>query len=234
MISKMQFTIKNIFKVLFFVGCGLAFLGIFLDFYSFQGIHSIDGNVVAWNYNLFTGWTSPISESNPYNTEFQPPNFNISIILQITLMVTVILSLFCMILKGLNYTTNLSKLMFYAYIHFFLLLLISFYVFIFPLFVLVPSGLHFPFILIMDNDILISFRYSIGIGYILELLAFICVFSYVLFYIQTIRNYEIEKTDQSDKILQEMVEESQKAIDIEQAIAQERISLELEPIHSRN
>jgi heme/copper-type cytochrome/quinol oxidase subunit 1 len=226
--GNLQVTIKSVFKALFIIGCGFAFIGIFFDFYSLHGTHPTEGLVVHWNYNLFTEWTTPITDTTGFNSHYYPGTFDISLILHVLFLGTVIISLFCIILKGLNYSKDLSKRTIYAYIHFFLLLLIGFYVFIFPLFFLVPRGIPFPLALINDNETGITLFYTIGAGYILELFAFVCVFAYVIFYIQTIRNYEIDETDISETIITEKVSQSLKPIDLEQQIAQERISLELE------
>lgn len=225
-----HFNTKTLFKALFFVGCTAAFLGLFVDFYTLQGTHHTVGTVILWNYNLFTGWTTPLPDDALFNVQWKPASFDISNILQIVFMATIVISLFCIILKGLNDTTDLHKLTFYAYIHFFLLLFIGFYVFVFPLFFLAPNDLHFPIITITDEGSGIIFLYSIGQGYVMELIAFLLVFPYVIFYIQTIRTYEIEGSTQAEKILSEKVKQTQKVLDIEQQIAQEHISLEFQPI----
>lgn len=226
--TKLEFNIKLFFKGLFFLGCCFAFLGLFLEFYSFQGIHYSDGVVISWNYNPLTGWISSLPYES-YNASYKPEEFNISIIIHVVFMVIIIISVFCMISKGLNYTQNLNKLMLYAYINFFMLILIAFYVFIFPLFFLTPNGFHFPIIYIINEDIGISFQFSVGLGYIMELIAFICVWPYILFYFQTIRNYEIEENDNIDKAIRESIKKSQRIIDLEQKIAQERVTIELKP-----
>lgn len=230
MTDRKHLTIKTLFKGLYFVGCGMAFLGLFFDFYAFQGVHHAEGVVVAWNYNLFAGWTSSMPATNLFNFQYRPAGFALPVIIPILLLCAAIGSLFSLVLRGLDSTENLRSLMPYGYIHAFLLLLVGFYAIAFPLFFLVPNGLHFPVLTLTEEGTGVVFLYSVGLGYLMEVAGFLLIFPYITFYIHTIRSYELTGRDPTERIIADALKKSQKPLDIGQELAQERISLELTPI----
>jgi hypothetical protein len=91
---------------------------------------------------------------------------------------------------------------------------------IFPIFYLIPNNLYFPLIFIKKPFFGISYHYSLGIGYLLEFIAFILLFPYAVFYLQTVRNYEI--SDESNQIIGELIKQANKEIDIDKLIAEEQ------------
>jgi hypothetical protein len=86
----------------------------------------------------------------------------------------------------------------------------------------------------MEEGTGVIFLYSVGLGYLMEVIAFLLVFPYVLFFIHTIRSYEITERDRSENIITKALIKSQKPLDIAQEVAQERINLELTPLQEQN
>ncbi len=222
-----------LFKLLYFIGCGIAFLGIFFDFYSYDVF--ILGNIklTSWSYNLFEGWNvnntfeaSFFATLNPFFFIIivflllkYPPILSISPLFHIIFLGVIITSVLCLLFKGLEDSKNLSDLTFYAFLHIFLLLLVGFYTIVFPMFYLIPHNLYFPFTTIREPFLGITYHYFLGIGYFLEFIAFILLFPYAVFYLQTVRNYEI--SDESTQITEELINKANIRIDIDKLIAEE-------------
>jgi hypothetical protein len=231
------------FKILFLIGCAVAFLGIFFDFYSYKTFIFIDTEISSWTYNQFEGWSSTVPPINAYllfenfSRAFipfiflssmlleNPPELSIHPLFHILFLGIIISSVCFLLVKKLESTKDLSDLTFYALLHIFLLMLVGFYVVVFPLFYLIPNDLYFPFIIINEAFFGITYHYYLGISYYLELIAFILLFPYAIFYLQTTRNYQM-KEDYGQEF-EQFKKHLTNQVDIDKLIAEEELCLKL-------
>lgn len=213
-----------VFRIIFLVGMCFAFLGLLFDVYTLKGYHKTKGYyVVSWTYHFLRGWNTDLSPYLPDNAMYKPEPFNISFILHIVYLVTVVFSSGCVIAKDVNHTERVQKLTPYSFLLVFLQAFIGFYVLVFPMLYLVPGGLHFFPATVFDSSANIIFTYSFTIGYILEVLAFIFAFPYVAFYVQSVRTYESDAMGASERKVETLLQQSRKKIDFKGLIAEEQI-----------
>ncbi|MFO7794994.1 MAG: hypothetical protein R6W84_02500 [Promethearchaeia archaeon] len=203
------------FKLLFFIGCGICFFSLFLNFYSFRVISQPGVLISIWEYNFIFGWEG-------FNTLYLPPNLGLSIEFMIFYLCCIITAMVLNILKNIEKTKNLSKFMLYAYINISLLMLIGFMVLIFPCFYLLQNGLFFPTVIVIEDASGYMLYYAIGIGYYLHIISFIMIFPYVIFYYQSIRKFNIDQNSFSDRVKEVLAQENE-GLDIDKYITEEEI-----------
>ncbi|TXT65421.1 MAG: membrane protein of unknown function [Promethearchaeota archaeon] len=212
--------IKLIFKAFYFIGNAIAFLGVFFDFYSISTVIFGSQTLSSWSYNLFSGWSS----DTQYQIIMLIPNvINLSFYFHLFFLAMLLSSIFCIIFKSLESSKKLSDLVFYSYLHIFILLLIGFYILIFPLYYLLPNQLYFPFAIIHEPFLGIERYYSFGIGYYLECISFISIFPYTVFYMQTVRNFEF-KNEEVQKLADKIMEANVN-LDLDKLIAEEQLKV---------
>jgi len=217
-------TVKTKFKVIYLIGLILLFTSLFLEWYSFQAYTSDNKLIGFWSYNLFTEWSTMISGDQHFNNKIKPNNLSIPIEISILFIFSIIASGYSVLFKDLEQNVELDKLYPYAYLNFLLISLNLYYIFVFPIFYLLPNKLYFPFLLVKDPEMDVNYYYSIGPGYVLQIIGFIMIFPYILFYYQTINNFKSEK--QSPKnVIQRYIQQVQEPLDLDSLIAKEELKL---------
>ena len=212
------------FKTLFFVGLLLLFFSFFLDWYSYQ-IYDSTGLVVSWNYNLFDDWSTPLSNTSEYSFDLtmRPENGLIPITITILLISTIIVSAYHVVFESIDEKTSLgAKNIFFAYMNGFLLILNFCYVVVFPVMYLQPQNLHFPLVFIEDYTDGLTYMYAFGAGYVLQLISFVLIFPYSVFYFKTIRTFGQEKKI-PDRIISKIIQDNQEPLDLDRYIAEEQL-----------
>ena len=207
-------------------GIVLAFISFFLDWYNYQVV-DIDGTLLAnWTYNIFSEWsTTSISNSE----ELKPSNLFVPILVNIILLTVIIISTFGILFKNIESEGELNKLYPFAYINIFLIFLIGFYIFIFPIAYLLSNDLYFPFLVLRDQELEVIYYYWVGPGYIIQLIVFELTFPYAVFYYQTIVRFETERHSPVE-VIEKYIELVQEPIDIDKFIAEEELKLRFENI----
>ncbi|MBD3196029.1 MAG: hypothetical protein GF317_13305 [Candidatus Lokiarchaeota archaeon] len=206
---------------IFGIICGL--LSFIFDFYTFTGTNNSQEVIVNWSYNLLLGWYSSITSSNITNTQLKPYN-EVAIIIPILLLISLISGLFISLFKDIEQQEEIQNYSIHSYILVFILFLIQFYILIFPIFYLLQEDLYFPIIIFYDAVLELNFFHSIGLGYILLILSFICTFPYILNYFLTVRNYEMDIYN-PELVLNDKIKEENEEIDIDKMIAEENIRI---------
>lgn len=220
--------IKKILKIAFFTGLILLFTSIFLDWYIFQAFNT-DGTPLAyWTYNIFSEWST---NGNIHDEQLKPNNLFVPIMINIVFIIVILMSAFGMAFKGFEKEKELNKLYPFAFINIFLLLLIGFYIFIFPIVYLISNDLYFPFLMLSDRELEVVYFYCVGPGYLLQLFAFGLIFPHAVFYYQTIMKYEIEKHSPV-KVIEKYIEHVQEPLDLDKFIAEEELKQKFEKITS--
>jgi len=207
--------LQIMFKSLFFIGCGICFFSLFLNFYSFSVISQTGALISVWEYNFIFGWEG-------FNSIYRPPNLGLSIEFMIFYLCCIITAMALNIIKNIEKTKNLSKFMLYAYINISLLMLIGFMVIIFPCFYLLQNELLFPAVIVIEDLSGYTLYYAIGIGYYLHIISFIMVFPYVIFYYQSISKFNIDQNSFSDRVKEILARENE-GLDIDKYITEEEI-----------
>jgi len=188
-------------------------LSLFLDIYNFRVVDTAEILVASWDYNLMYGWSG-------FNMYYRPPDLGLSIEFMSVYLGTILCVIAINILKDIEKVENLSKYKPYMYANFFLLLLVGFVIIVFPAFYLFQNGLYYPIVEIYDESITSTCIYSVGIGYILQIFGFACVFPYVVFHYYTIRTFNI---DSNGKDLQDRLEKENEPLDLDRYIAEEEL-----------
>jgi len=216
--------INTKFKSLYVMGLILLFTSLFLEWYSFQ-VYTNDNKLIAyWSFNLFTEWSTVISNDQHFNKQIKPNNLSIPIEISILFIFSILASGYSILFKDIEQNVELDKLYPYAYLNFFLIFLNLYFIIVFPVFYLLPNKLYYPFLLVKDRDMDVTYYYSIGPGYVFQILGFIMIFPYALFYYQTINNFK-SKQQSPKKVIQRYIKNVQEPLDLDRLIAKEELSL---------
>ena len=217
-------TVKTKFKFLYIIGLMLLFTSLFLEWYSFQAYTSDNKLIAFWSYNLFTEWSTMISGDQHFNKQTKPNNLLIPIEISILFIFSIIASGYSVLFKDLEQNVELNKLYPYAYLNFFLLSLNVYYIFAFPIFYLLPNKLYFPFLLVKDREMGVNYYYSIGPGYVLQIIGFIMIFPYILFYYNTLNNFK-QEYESPKNVIQRYIQQVQEPLNLDSLIAKEELKL---------
>ncbi|MFX0044075.1 MAG: hypothetical protein ACFE8L_14265 [Candidatus Hodarchaeota archaeon] len=210
------------FKVLFIIGIILVFVSLFFNWYSYQAYDINNDLIASWDYNLFTGWSTPLSDAFILNQDFRPDNLNISPIMNILLICACLICVYIALIKDVDQSNSPQKLKDYSYLNFFLLLLVGFYVVIFPIAYLLSNELYYPYLKYEDVQANITYVYSLSVGYYFQLFALMLIFPYTLFYYQTITTFEQEEHT-LQKVINRYIEKNQEPLDLDKFIAEEEL-----------
>ena len=214
---------RQYFRILYVLGLLFAFVSFFLEWYIYQ-VYSHNSLKSYWSYNPLTGWTTLFSENSTFNYTLKPNTFQIPISLTILYIIILVISAYTVIFRDVEQYEQLEKLTFYGYANMFLLLLMLFYIFAFPVFYLIPNDLYFPFLYVKDKDTELIYHYSIGPGYFAQILGFIFVFPYAIFYYYTVTGFRSQEYS-AKKAVTQYIKDVQEPIDMDTLIAREQLKL---------
>jgi len=220
----MNSNIKRKFKILYIIGLVLLFASLFLEWYVFQVYNSSDKLIAYWSYNPLIGWSTIFSKGSTFNNIAKPGELQMPLVLTGLFMVILVISGFSVIFKDIESQNDLEKLFPYSYVNLFLIALNLYYIFAFPVFYLLPHKLYFPFLLIKDREMDVVYYYSIGPGYILQIIGFIMIFPYSTFYYNTLVRFK-SKEQSPDKVIKKYVQHVQETLDLDKLIANEELKL---------
>ena len=214
----MKLKIENI-RAGFIIGLILLLISLFLDWYVFQVFNKEGTLIASWVYNPFSEWSS---NSIFYDEQLKPNDLLIPFTINITMILVISLSAYGMIFKNLKHEDDLNKLYPFACINIFLLLLMGFYIFIFPIAYLLSNELYFPFLMLVNIESENTYYYSIGPGYILHVLAFGLIYPLSIFYYQTIVNFEIKRLSPA-VLIENYITRVHEPINLDKFIAEEEL-----------
>lgn len=218
----MEQNIMNRFRIMYLVGLILLFISIFLEWYSFQMYNFENTLVASWSYYFFIGWYTPLSSDIPVNIFMKPESSIIPFILHVILIGFILAAGYVILFKNIDTAKNIHTYNKCAYINLFLVLLIGFYVIVCPIIYLAPNELYFPFLSIRDYDLEYFYVYSLGSGYILQLISFPLTFPYSIFYYKTINSF-IQQERAPEKLIEQKIQNSQEFLDLDKYIAEEEL-----------
>ncbi|MHA1437377.1 MAG: hypothetical protein ACTSPD_07340 [Promethearchaeota archaeon] len=220
----MDINLKNKFKILFLIGLIILFISLFLDWYYLQIYNNDDQLILSWSYNPFTEWSTNNFKDNGLYSNLKPNDLSFPLIILVIFTISLFFSAFGVIFKDVEENGDLEKLFPYAYINFLVLFLNCYFIFIFPLFYLIPNNLYFPFLISEDVQFEIYFYYSVGLGYFLQIIGFICIFPYSIFYYHTIIQFEIKNSSLSKEI-ERIIKNAKDPLDLDKFIAEEQLKV---------
>jgi len=221
----MMVNFKSGYKIIFLIGLLLGFVSIFLDWYYFQVVNDSGDVIVNWVYNLLFDWSTDLSQGGLANEFYEPNNASIPVAIVIAFLTVVFLSAYLVLFLDAERKDNLQKLKKIGFINLSLVTLIGFFVLIYPLFFLLPNGLYYPFLAYYDYELEVTFYYSIGPGYFLQLISFVCTFPHAMFSHSIINNFEKEQSSVENKVNQ-YLESVRENLDLDKLISQEEFKLE--------
>ena len=197
----------------------ILFFSFFVEWYSFQMLEN--GIVtVSWKYNILFEWATDLPSGLTTNEYYRPKNLEVSNILNFLFLGVLSFTVYTVLFKDLEQSEDLGSLKRYSLGFVCLILLLLFYIVIFPIMYLLPNELYFPSLI--DNHLIFDFRfsYSISYGYILLIVGFLLVFPYSMHYYLTITQFEKQENNPEKKI-DAYIEKLQESIDIDKYIAEE-------------
>jgi hypothetical protein len=209
-------------KIVFLAGAILLFFSLFLEWYNFHVLDENNVLIATWSYNIVFEWETAFPSGSPINEGFRPHNLNVPLAITILFTIILITAVFVVLLKDVTSTTSITTLRKYSFMPFFLLVMTLFYVVIFPLVYLLPQELYFPELNSIDSELEYTFSYSISFGYILQLIGFVMIFSYSLYYYRTISDLEKNCNNPSLQI-ETVIQKVQQPLDLDRYIAEEEI-----------
>ena len=215
----MRASLPSYFKIVFLTGVIILFFSFFVEWYSFQMLE--DGIVtVSWKYNILFEWSTDLPSGLTTNEYYRPENLEVSNILNFLFLGVLSFTVYTVLFKDIEQSEDLGSLKRYSLGFVCLILLLLFYIVIFPIMYLLPNELYFPSLI--DNHLIFDFRfsYSISYGYILLIVGFLLVFPYSMHYYLTITQFEKQENNPEKKI-DAYIEKLQESIDIDKYIAEE-------------
>ena len=221
----MTINFKSGYKIIFVVGLVLGFASVFLDWYYFQGVNDSGEVVVDWVYSVLFDWSTSLSPSGLINDFYEPENASIPVAIVIAFLVVILLSAYLVLFLDAERKDNLPRLKKFGFVNLSLVTLIGFFVLIYPLFFLLPNGLYYPLLAYRDYELEVTFYHSIGPGYFLQLISFVCTFPYAMFNHLVITTFEKEQSSVENKIKQ-YIGSVREDLDLDKLIAREEFKLE--------
>ena len=221
----MTINLKSGYKIVFIVGLLLGFASLFLDWYYFQGVSDSGELVIYWVYNALFDWSTTFSQGAVINDFFEPKNASLPIGIVIAFLIVIFLSAYSLLFVDAERKDNLLRLKRFGFVNLSLVTLIGFFVLIYPLFFLLPNGLYYPFLMYYDYDLGVTFYYSIGPGYFLQLISFACTFPYAMFNHSVLNTFEKEESS-AENTINRQIESAREILDLDKLISQEEFKLE--------
>jgi len=221
----MTVNFKSGYKVIFLIGLLFGFVSIFLDWYYFQGVKDSGEVVVNWVYNLLFDWRTALSQGELANEYYQPKNASVPVAIVAVFLAVVVLSAYLTLFLDVERKDSLARLKKFGLVNLSLITLIGFFVLIYPLFFLLPNGLYYPFLAYRDYDLEVTFYYSIGPGYFLQLISFACTFPHAMFSHSIINSFEKERSS-VENVVNQYFESVKEDLDLDKLISQEEFKLE--------
>ncbi len=215
----MKASLPFYFKIIFLAGVTILFVSLFVDWYTFQVFES-GILTVSWNYNILFEWSTEFPPGITINDNFRPQNLGISPVLNFLFIAVLLVSLYTIFFKDLEQAEDLISLKKFSLGFICLIVLLLFYIVIFPITYLLPNELYFPSLIDNDLDLAIIFSYSISYGYILQLVGFLFIFPYSLHYYVTITQFEKQQNTPERRIAS-YIERVQEQVDLDKYIAEE-------------
>jgi len=229
----MEKKVKTKFRVFYLIGLLLQLSSFFLDWYYFQ-VYTNDKRLISyWSYNIIFEWSSLFSDNHTFNQSVRPENLSVPIEMSIISVIAIMLSGYSILFKDPETTEELEKLYPYAYLNFFVLCLNLYYIVVFPIMFLFPNKLYFPFLLVKDPETKLIYSYGIGPGYILQIIAFMLIFPYALFYYQTINTFRLKKHS-AEIFVEKYIQQIQEPLDVDKLIAKEESKLKFDDLSTED
>ncbi|MBA7605453.1 hypothetical protein ES703_12585 [subsurface metagenome] len=221
----MTINFKSGYKIIFIIGLLFGFASLFLDWYYFQGVNDSGEIVIYWVYSALFDWSSPFSQGAVINDFYEPKNASLPVAIVTAFLVVIFLSAYSVLFLDAERKDNLPKLKKIGFVNLSLVILIGFFILIYPLFFLLPNGLYYPFLVYYNNELEITLCYSLGPGYFLQLISFACTFPYAMFNHSVINTFEKEQSSVENKINQ-YISSIREDLDLDKLIAREEFKLE--------
>ena len=218
----MELRMKKAFKGFYLIGLLLLFASLFLEWY-YVDISNFDKQIISsWYYNVFTEWSTNFEVQNTVNYLFKPNNLEISLIIILVFIGSLIISLYIITFRDIDTPEDLEKSKNLYYVLFLLLVLNGFFLFVFPVVYLMGGELYFPFMMVKNADLGVIYTYTIGPGYYLQMFGFVLIFPYSIFYYQTVIQFETTKRNPA-KVAEDHIERVSEKVDLDRFIAEEKI-----------
>ncbi|MHA1987200.1 MAG: hypothetical protein ACW98D_11215 [Promethearchaeota archaeon] len=215
----MKSSLPFYFKIVFLAGVTCLFVSLFVNWYTFQMFEN-GILTVSWNYNIFFEWSTDLTPGITVNENNRPNNLMVPSTVNFFFIGVLFFTLYVIFFKDLEQTKNIGMLRKFSLGFICLIVVLLFYIVIFPIIYLIPQELYFPSLVDINNDLAIRISYSISYGYILQIMGFLLIFPYSLHYYLTVSQFEKKENTPENRIAS-FIENVQESIDFDKYIAEE-------------
>lgn len=183
------------YRVLFILGCILAFSSCFIDWYYVEYYNEIGQVVLSCSYHVFLGWTVvdhiytgaleqfyPIS--SPLATEFMFLYFGL-----------IVLSAYIAVFKSPNLMKGKKSSQNVSYILLATAFMAIILIFYFTFTLMANDGMYVPLLVINDQNLEVHVHQSIGFGFLTQSIAFLFLFPLAWIHFRVHARFEIVSND---------------------------------------
>jgi hypothetical protein len=181
----------SVLRIYFLLGLLLAFISLFTEWYLLQCIDNTQAIVVDWSYHLLFDWSSPSKLSTELNNWYRPENASMPLPLVLFFIGVLILASFGALFYGPERFTKIKNPKSFAFINVAVIILLIYFILIAPIVYLFPNQLLFPGLQLFDNELGLTFSFSVGLGYWCQLIAFTFCFPYTCVYYKISITFEL-------------------------------------------
>lgn len=208
--------LSNVLRIMLLVGIIISGVSLFFDWYLFQAKDQSGNLVVYWGYNPIFNWYSIFGEGSVFNELYTPIAKPIPLTMIIVFFVSLIISMIGVVFR--------SPRKIFSYVLIFSILLMGFFLLIYPVFYLIPYQYYLPWISFYEPNLKLIFSYSIEGGYLLQGIGFILVFPYSIFYYKLSITMEHSSSSPQEDV-NAYVKTIQEPIDFDKLIREEELKL---------
>lgn len=212
-------------RIVFMFGLVLLTFSLFLDWYIYECFDPDYELIISCHFNPFFGWTTNLKEGDPLIKLFSLENFTIQLLpINFLFIGLICIAFYSGAFVNIEDKVEIENIRNIVVSNLFLLVVNMYYIFIFPVMYLIPNSYAFP-LLTYEGEVGIFHEYSVGPGYVLQAIGFVCIFPYIIFCYVTFKNFQSEKNSPK-KTIKKYVEEVQEPLDLDKYIAEENLILE--------
>ena len=189
-------TIIGTYRILFIVGCTLAFSSCFIDWYYVQYFNELGQVVLSCSYHVFSGWDIFDRIYSGALEQFYPISPPLALEFMLLYFGLIVSSIYITVFKSPNLTKGKNTSQPASYIllatAFMTIIMMSYFTFI----LLENDGMHVPSLVINDQIFEVVIYQNVGIGFVIQSTAFIFMFPLAWIHFRLQARFEIVRKDQ--------------------------------------
>lgn len=184
------------YRILFIIGCILAFSSCFIDWYYVQYFNEMGQVVLSCSYHVFLGWNVFDRIYGGALEQFYPISPPLALEFMFLYFGLMVSSIYIAVFKNPNLMKGKNPSQYASYIllatTFMTIIMISYFTYM----LLENDGMHVPSLIINDQIFEVVIYQSVGIGFIIQAAAFLFMFPFAWIHFRLQARFEIVRKDQ--------------------------------------